>query len=103
VRSGHYRPLFRKFFWFGLIPCVLILGWMGGLPAEEPYVMISQVASIYYFAHFLIILPIVSAIERPEPMPFSITEAVLGKDDKALLSPTRAGDAPPPVQPVPAA
>ena len=103
VRSGHYRPLFRKFFWFGLIPCVLILGWMGGLPAEEPYVMISQIASIYYFAHFLIILPIVSAIGRPEPMPFSITEAVLGKDDKALLPPTRAGDAPPAAQPAPAA
>jgi ubiquinol-cytochrome c reductase cytochrome b subunit len=103
VRSGHYRPLFRKFFWFGLIPCVLILGWMGGLPAEEPYVMISQIASIYYFAHFLIILPIVSAIERPEPMPFSITEAVLGKDDKALLPPARAGDAPPAAQPLPAA
>ncbi len=22
---GHYRPLFRKFFWFGLIPCMLVL------------------------------------------------------------------------------
>ena len=45
--------------------------------------MISQIAAIYYFAHFLIILPIVSAIERPEPLPFSITEAVLGQDDQA--------------------
>jgi ubiquinol-cytochrome c reductase cytochrome b subunit len=87
VRSGKYRPLFRKFFWLLLLD-VFILGWMGGLPAEEPYVMISQVASIYYFAHFLIILPIVSSIERPEPMPFSITEAVLGKDDKAVLPPS---------------
>jgi ubiquinol-cytochrome c reductase cytochrome b subunit len=26
VRLGNYRPLFRKFFWFGLIPCVLALG-----------------------------------------------------------------------------
>jgi ubiquinol-cytochrome c reductase cytochrome b subunit len=40
--------------------------------------MISQIASIYYFAHWLIILPIVSAIERPLPLPYSITEAVLG-------------------------
>ncbi|MCA1661472.1 MAG: cytochrome b, partial [Novosphingobium sp.] len=106
VRSGRYRPLFRKFFWL-LVLDVLILGWMGGLPAEEPYVMISQIASIYYFAHFLMILPIVSAIERPEPMPFSITEAVLGKDERALLPPTapgsRAGDAPRGAEPVPAA
>ncbi len=102
VRSGHYRPLFRKFFWFGLIPCVLVLGYCGGAPAEEPYVMISQIASIYYFAHFLIILPIVSSIERPEPMPFSITEAVLGKDDKAVLPP---GSVAPPAaaSPLPAA
>ncbi len=87
VRSGTYRPLFKKFFWFGLIPCVLVLGYCGGAPAAEPFVMISQIASIYYFMHFLVILPIVSLIERPDPLPFSITEAVLGKDSKALLRP----------------
>ncbi len=88
VRSGHYRPLFRKFFWFGLIPCVAVLGYCGGAPAEEPYVMLSQIASLYYFAHFLIILPIISSIERPAPLPYSITEAVLGKDDNAVLAPS---------------
>ena len=59
VRSGHYRPLFRKFFWYGLIPTMVVLFYCGGAPAEEPYVMLSQIASLYYFAHFLIILPIV--------------------------------------------
>ncbi len=87
VRSGHYRPLFRKFFWFGLVPCVLVLGYCGGAPAEEPYLMISQIASIYYFLHFLVILPIVSSIEKPEPLPFSITESVLGHDGKSSLGP----------------
>jgi ubiquinol-cytochrome c reductase cytochrome b subunit len=87
VRSGTYRPLFKKFFWFGLIPAMAVLFYCGGAPAAEPYVMISQVATLYYFAHFLIILPIVSSIERPDPLPFSITESVLGKDDAALLSP----------------
>jgi ubiquinol-cytochrome c reductase cytochrome b subunit len=92
VRSGHYRPLFRKFFWFGLIPCIIILGICGGAPAEEPYVMLSQVASAYYFAHFLIILPIVSKIETPLPLPNSITEAVLAKNGggAAPLGPTPA-------------
>jgi ubiquinol-cytochrome c reductase cytochrome b subunit len=102
VRSGHYRPLFRKFFWV-LVIDVIVLGYCGGSPAEEPFVMISQIAGIYYFAHFLIILPIVSAIERPEPMPFSITEAVLGEDDKAVLAPATARDLPPASAPVPAA
>jgi ubiquinol-cytochrome c reductase cytochrome b subunit len=100
VRSGNFRPLFRKFFWFGLLPCVLVLGYCGGAPAEEPFVMISQVAAAYYFLHFLVILPIVSSIERPEPMPFSITEAVLGGDDRST-TPLRAGDLPP-AQPQPA-
>jgi ubiquinol-cytochrome c reductase cytochrome b subunit len=67
-----------------------VLFYCGGAPAAEPYVMISQVASLYYFAHFLIILPIVSSIERPDPLPFSITESVLGKDDAALLAPHAA-------------
>ena len=60
VRSGHYRPLFRKFFWFGLIPTMVVLAICGGAPAEEPYVMISQIATAYYFLHFLVILPIIS-------------------------------------------
>ena len=62
-----------------------VLFYCGGAPAEEPYVMISQIATAYYFLHFLVFLPIVSSIERPSPLPFSITEAVLGKDDKAVL------------------
>jgi ubiquinol-cytochrome c reductase cytochrome b subunit len=90
VRSGNYRPLFKKFFWFGLIPCILILGYCGGAPAEEPFVMLSQIASAYYFAHFLIILPIISRIERPLPLPGSITEAVL-KGGAAPAAPSLGG------------
>ncbi len=78
VRSTTYRPLYKKFFW-ALVVDVLILGWMGKSPAEQPYVWISQIAGMYYFAHFLIILPIVSAMERPLPLPNSITESVLTK------------------------
>ena len=84
VRSGNYRPLFRTFFII-LVLDVLLLGYLGGAPAEEPYVMLSQLASAYYFAHFLIILPIISKIEKPKPLPFSITEAVLGKDSSGTV------------------
>ena len=62
-----------------------ILGYCGGAAAEEPYVMISQLATAYYFLHFLVILPLVSQIEKPDPLPFSITEAVLGADEQAAL------------------
>jgi len=77
VRSANYRPLYRKFF-YALVVVMAVLFYCGGAPAEEPYVMMSQLASLYYFAHFLIIVPIVSSIERPDPLPYSITESVLG-------------------------
>jgi ubiquinol-cytochrome c reductase cytochrome b subunit len=76
VRSGNYRPKFRMFFWI-LCADVLVLGYCGGSPAEEPYVMISQLATVYYFAHFLIILPILSWVEKTLPLPNSISESVL--------------------------
>jgi ubiquinol-cytochrome c reductase cytochrome b subunit len=62
-----------------LIVNVIVLSICGGAPAEEPYVRLSQIASAYYFAHFLIILPLLSFIEKPLPLPNSIAEAVLGK------------------------
>src|SRR3546814_2571296 len=65
VRSGSYRPLFKQFFWL-LVIDVLILGYCGGAPAEEPYVRISQFASAYYFAHFLIVLPLIARIRSEE-------------------------------------
>ncbi|MEY4055093.1 MAG: hypothetical protein RL519_428 [Pseudomonadota bacterium] len=77
VRSANYRPLYRKFF-YALVVAMAVLFYCGGAPAEEPYVMLSQIAALYYFAHFLIIVPIVSSIERPDPLPYSITESVLG-------------------------
>jgi ubiquinol-cytochrome c reductase cytochrome b subunit len=79
VRSGNYRPLFKKFFWFGLIPCIVVLAICGVMPAEGKWILLGQIASAYYFAHFLIILPIISRIEKTEPLPNSITEAVTGK------------------------
>ena len=85
VRSGKYRPMFKWFFGI-LIVDMLVLFYCGGAPAEEPFVMISQIATAYYFLHFLVFLPLIAAMERPKPLPFSITEAVLGADDGAKLA-----------------
>ena len=82
VRSGNYRPAFRKYFW-ALMVAMAVLFYCGGAPAEEPYVMLSQLATAYYFLHFLVILPILSAAERTDPLPNSITEAVLGENKAA--------------------
>ena len=85
MRSGKFRPMFKRFFWV-LVLDVAVLGYCGGSPAEEPFVMISQIATAYYFLHFLVVLPLVALMERPRPLPFSITEAVLGSDDQAKLA-----------------
>ena len=78
VRSANYRPTYR---WFLAVLAidVLVLGYIGGAEANARNVIIGQIATAYYFAHFLIILPIVSRSERPRPLPNSITEAVLAK------------------------
>jgi ubiquinol-cytochrome c reductase cytochrome b subunit len=39
----------------------------------------ARVFTFYYFAHFLLVLPILGIIENPSKMPRSITESVLGK------------------------
>jgi len=78
VRSGNYRPMYRIAF-FVLILDVLVLGYVGGSPVSPGMAVLGQISSAYYFAHFLIIVPIISRLERPLPLPGSITEAVLGK------------------------
>ena len=47
--------------------------------------LIARVATAYYFAHFLIVLPVLSRIEKTEPLPLSITEPVLTGMPKAEL------------------
>jgi ubiquinol-cytochrome c reductase cytochrome b/c1 subunit len=76
VRSARYRPLFRQFFWIFVAVC-LGLGYLGAKPAEGGYVIASQILTVYYFAHFLIILPLLSRFEKTKPLPNSISESVL--------------------------
>ena len=77
VRSARFRPIYKQFFWLLLIDCA-ILGWVGASPAEGHFLVIGQVATAWYFAHFLIILPLLSKFETPRPLPASINEPVLG-------------------------
>jgi ubiquinol-cytochrome c reductase cytochrome b subunit len=78
VRSAVYRPWFKLFFWLFVADAIL-LGWLGAKPAEGVYTTLAQIATAYYFAFFLIILPLLGLIEKPRRMPNSITEAVLAK------------------------
>jgi quinol-cytochrome oxidoreductase complex cytochrome b subunit len=76
VRSARFRPTYRYFFWIFVLN-VILLGWVGAQPPEGPALVIGRLATAYYFAHFLIILPFVGWFERPRPLPESISKPVL--------------------------
>jgi ubiquinol-cytochrome c reductase cytochrome b/c1 subunit len=57
------------------------LGVVGANPAEGWWIVAGQILTFYYFAHFLILLPLVGLLETPKPLPSSISDAVLGKDN----------------------
>jgi len=77
IRSAVFRPLYKQFYWI-LVADVLILGYVGAMPAEGLYLLVARVATGYYFIHFLIILPILGFKEKTTPLPLSITDPVLG-------------------------
>ncbi|MDB5383267.1 MAG: cytochrome b [Rhodospirillales bacterium] len=76
VRSMRFRPLSRIAFLLFTVNFFVLL-YVGGKPAEEPFVTISRFSTAYYFAYFLVILPLLGRIERPLPLPESIARAVL--------------------------
>src|SRR5215208_6803462 len=71
VRSTAYRPTYKQFFWLFVAVCVL-LGWLGSKPAEGYYVLLARICTLYYFAHFIIVLPLIGLFEKPLPLPNSI-------------------------------
>ncbi len=82
VRSMRYRPVARQCFIL-LVIAFGVLMWVGGAVAEEPYITIGRVATIYYFAYFLVILPVLGMVEKPNPLPVSISQAVLARAQKS--------------------
>ena len=82
VRSGRYRPQFK--WWFALLVLdFFVLTWVGAKPAEQPYSTISLIASSYWFAYFLIILPLLGITETPDKQPKTIEEDWNNKNKKA--------------------
>ena len=86
VRSARYRPMLK--WWFGILVFdFFALMWLGAMPAEEPYATLSLIASAYWFGYFLVILPLLGIIEKPDSQPTSIEEDFkkkqLKKADKA--------------------
>ena len=78
VRSATFRPIYKKLFWLFVINSI-VLGWVGSKPAEGIFIVISRVATFYYFLHFLILLPLLGRFEKNRPLPESIGKPVLAE------------------------
>jgi ubiquinol-cytochrome c reductase cytochrome b/c1 subunit len=76
VRSARFRPIYRIIFWL-LVIDTIVLGWVGANPPEGIMVTIGRIATFYYFLFFLVLMPLIGKIERPRPLPLSISTAVL--------------------------
>jgi ubiquinol-cytochrome c reductase cytochrome b subunit len=62
-----------------------MLGYMGAMPAEGIYLVLARVGTIYYFLHFLVVLPVVGFLEKTDPIPMSISDPVMsGSADLSL-------------------
>nr|YP_010952445.1 apocytochrome b [Ancyromonas sigmoides]WMQ52549.1 apocytochrome b [Ancyromonas sigmoides] len=63
VRSGDNRPIFAILFWTFVVDCFL-LGWVGSNHVETPWVECGQIATVYYFLFFFVLLPFATQVDN---------------------------------------
>ena len=63
IRGNQFRPLSKIFFWIFVVN-FFILMWIGSQHPATPYIEIGQIATAYYFLHFLFTVPAVGIIEN---------------------------------------
>jgi ubiquinol-cytochrome c reductase cytochrome b subunit len=63
VRGSTFRP-FMKFAFWSLVVDFLILMWIGSQHPETPYIEIGQIATAFYFAWFLLLVPAIGLVEN---------------------------------------
>ena len=82
VKSAKYRPVYRFFFWVFAAVCV-VLGWIGSQEPTEGLTLIARICTVGYFGFFIVVMPLLSIIEKTKPIPASIADAVLAKKPTA--------------------
>ena len=53
IRSNFFKPFYKSLMSLFIID-LLILGWVGGQPVEEPFLFIGKIATIFYFIFFFL-------------------------------------------------
>nr|YP_010461276.1 cytochrome b [Trochocyathus caryophylloides]UUF92220.1 cytochrome b [Trochocyathus caryophylloides] len=63
LKGLSFRPLGRTTFWF-LIVNFGLLTWIGAQVVEEPFILMGQVFSFFYFFDFLVLVPGLGVLEN---------------------------------------
>nr|AWA82078.1 apocytochrome b [Laetiporus sulphureus] len=63
IRGSQFRPLMKIAFWFFVVDFFILI-WIGSCHPNTPYVEIGQVATAFYFAWFIVIVPTIGIIEN---------------------------------------
>jgi len=63
IRGSQFRPAMKLAFWLFVVNFIILI-WIGSMHPEEPYLTIGQIATIFYFLYFIIIIPIIGLIEN---------------------------------------
>jgi len=62
-RGNQFRPAMKVAFWFFVFN-FFILMWIGSQHPNEPFVFIGQVSTFFYFAWFVLIVPVIGLVEN---------------------------------------
>ena len=85
IRSAKFRPATAFFFWLFLANAIF-LGYLGTKSPDEILINIGggldaltlgRISTVFYFAYFFVIVPLVSRMETTKPVPTSIAQSVL--------------------------
>jgi len=63
IKGSSYKPLFIIAFWIFAFN-FLVLMWLGSCHVEPPFILAGQIATFYYFLHFLVIIPMFGIIDN---------------------------------------
>lgn len=63
IRGNQFRPAMKLLFWFFVVDFIILM-WIGSQHPDRPYLEIGQIATTFYFAWFLVIVPFVGIMEN---------------------------------------
>ena len=76
VRSARFRPIYRRMMTALVIAFVALLA-AGLHPPAGVWLLLARLATLYWFLHFLVLMPLLGHVERTLPVPDSISRPVL--------------------------